>query len=189
MKRSAIKTTQLFAALAVALFGVDSIVSNSGMAGAASVPHSVSLDCSSSGGDSRTLADASVQPAVIVPDFTGFPDFVPTYTAFSILGGTLSVIGNFSTISTTDHLVAAWQNSTNCFGSEISRNAWVSDSSGAVFGQADFSGPPTANFGSMAGQPLNQPMVGMSPTSDANGYWLVASDGGIFQGCAVVVGL
>ena len=24
-------------------------------------------------------------------------------------------------------------------------------------------------------------MVGMSPTSDANGYWLVAADGGIFS--------
>jgi hypothetical protein len=32
----------------------------------------------------------------------------------------------------------------------------------------------------MAGKPLNQPIDGMSPTSDGLGYWLVASDGGIF---------
>jgi L,D-peptidoglycan transpeptidase YkuD (ErfK/YbiS/YcfS/YnhG family) len=28
---------------------------------------------------------------------------------------------------------------------------------------------------------LNQPIVGMAPTSDGGGYWLVASDGGIFS--------
>ena len=27
---------------------------------------------------------------------------------------------------------------------------------------------------------LNKPIVGMTPTPDGNGYWLVASDGGIF---------
>ena len=35
-------------------------------------------------------------------------------------------------------------------------------------------------FGSMGGQPLNKPVVGMASTPDAAGYWLVASDGGIF---------
>jgi hypothetical protein len=32
----------------------------------------------------------------------------------------------------------------------------------------------------MGGQPLDQPIVGMAPTASGNGYWLVASDGGIF---------
>ena len=27
---------------------------------------------------------------------------------------------------------------------------------------------------------LNEPVVGMAPTPDSGGYWLVASDGGIF---------
>ena len=27
---------------------------------------------------------------------------------------------------------------------------------------------------------LNKPVVGMAPTSDGKGYWLVAADGGIF---------
>ena len=36
------------------------------------------------------------------------------------------------------------------------------------------------SFGSMGGQHLNKPMVGMSSTPDGHGYWLVASDGGIF---------
>jgi len=149
-------------------------------ASAATQPRTVPIDCSQDGGDSRTTADASVQPGVIVADTSGWPYLPVTYTAFSIESGSLQPIGALNTIVTTDLLVAAWQNSTNCFGSSISRNAWVADSSGAVFGEGDFSGPPAGNFGSMAGQHLNQPMVGMSPTSDANGYWLVAADGGIF---------
>ena len=50
--------------------------------------------------------------------------------------------------------------------------------------------PPTAAssatgtrrfFGSRGGQPLNKPIVGMAATPDGGGYWLVASDGGIFS--------
>ena len=36
-------------------------------------------------------------------------------------------------------------------------------------------------YGSMGGQHLNAPVVGMAATPDGNGYWLVASDGGIFS--------
>ena len=36
-------------------------------------------------------------------------------------------------------------------------------------------------YGSMAGQSLNKPIVGMAETPGAAGYWLVASDGGIFS--------
>jgi hypothetical protein len=35
-------------------------------------------------------------------------------------------------------------------------------------------------FGSMGGQPLNQPVVGMAVVPDSGGYYEVASDGGIF---------
>src|SRR5664280_3292138 len=126
-----------------------------------------------------TAAQASVQPGVIVasPD----PYGPTTYTAYTIDDtGHLQVIGPFNTIGTEDHLVAVWQSSTDCYGFTDSRNAWVADSSGSVFGQSDFSGPATNNFGDMGGQHLNQPVVGMTPTANGQGYWLVASDGGIF---------
>ena len=35
--------------------------------------------------------------------------------------------------------------------------------------------------GSMGGKPLNKPIVGMAASPDGLGYWLVASDGGIFN--------
>jgi hypothetical protein len=42
-----------------------------------------------------------------------------------------------------------------------------------AFGDARF-------HGSMGGSHLNQPVVGVSPTANGAGYWLVAADGGIF---------
>ena len=42
------------------------------------------------------------------------------------------------------------------------------------------SAPAPAFFGSMGGHPLNAPVVGAAFTPLHNGYWLVASDGGIF---------
>jgi ribosomal protein L24E len=119
-----------------------------------------------------------VQPGVIVADSTYPP---ATYTAYTIDDtGHLSIIGALSTVATTDHLVAAWTSSTDCSGLSISRNAWVADATGGVIGENDLPGPPANNFGDMSGHPLNQPVVGMSPTSDGLGYWLVAADGGIF---------
>jgi len=129
--------------------------------------------------DQRTATDASVHPGVIVATHY---TFLPTsYTAYTIdTTGHLTVIGPLTTIVTTDHLVAAWVDSTNCSGSPLSRNAWVADAQGAVFGESTYSGPPANNYGSMAGKHLDKPVVGMSPTADGRGYWLVASDGGIF---------
>jgi hypothetical protein len=171
------------------IFAIANVTSiGSAPAGAAAAAHTVALSCPY--GDSRTQADASVKPGVIVPDYSGFPYSPPTYSAYTIDdGGHLQLIGASSALFTEDHLVAAWQNSTNCYGSSISRNAWVEDTSGTIFSESDFSGPPAYNFGDMAGRHLNQPMVGMSPTADANGYWMVASDGGIFAfGTAAFLG-
>jgi hypothetical protein len=42
------------------------------------------------------------------------------------------------------------------------------------FGDAQF-------YGSMGGQPLNRPIVGMAANPLVQGYWFVAQDGGIFS--------
>ncbi len=154
-------------------------------------PHTVPLNCSSSG-DARSTYDASVQPGVIVPDFSGFPYSPTTYAAYGFDAQTQTpqLIGNSSEVDTTDHLVAAWENSTDCGVNEDgvvvtpdddSRNAWIVDSTGHVFGESDLSGPPANNVGDASNLHLNQPIVGMTPTTDGGGYWLVAADGGIFD--------
>ena len=53
---------------------------------------------------------------------------------------------------------------------------WMVGSDGGVFsyGNAGF-------HGSMGGQHLNAPVVGIAGTQDGGGYWEVASDGGIFN--------
>jgi hypothetical protein len=42
-----------------------------------------------------------------------------------------------------------------------------------TFGDAQY-------YGSTGALKLNKPIVGMAATADGGGYWLVASDGGIF---------
>ena len=51
---------------------------------------------------------------------------------------------------------------------------WVAASDGGIFSyDAPF-------YGSMGGQPLNQPIVGIAADPRTGGYWEVASDGGLF---------
>jgi hypothetical protein len=137
----------------------------------ATQPHFVPLNCPS--GDHRTPTEASPQPLVVLT--LNNPGYPPSYEVNSVdnLGG-----DDVVKAPTTDHLVAAWQNSTNCSG--YYGNIWVVDTSGVVTGDTSQPAPPALNFGDMAGHALNLPVVGMSPTSDGIGYWLVASDGGIF---------
>ena len=171
--------------MASALAGFGLAVVNGGFAAAAATPHRVPLNCASQGlPDQRTAYDASVQPGVIVPDTAGQPYSPVTYTAygFNRQDNKAEIIGNFNEVGSTDHLVAAWMNSTDCFGNDDdSRNVWVADAGGHVFGESDLTGPPANNFGDASGINLNQPIVGMTPTADGQGYWLVAADGGIFN--------
>src|SRR6202044_953105 len=53
---------------------------------------------------------------------------------------------------------------------------WLVASDGGIFSYGD-----AAFHGSMGGQRLNKPIVGMASTPDGGGYWLGGSDGGIFS--------
>jgi hypothetical protein len=68
---------------------------------------------------------------------------------------------------------------------------WLAGADGGVFafGDAGF-------YGSAAGKPLDQPVVGITSMPDGGGYWLMARDGGVFAygdapflGCAVTIQL
>ena len=190
-KKAAVRSAQFLrrrgghAFALVALTGLATVgfLSAAGQAGIAESSRTVPLNCAAYGGDHRTTYDASVQPGIIVPDTAGWPYFPVTYTAYgwNEQADVTMIIGNINEVATTDHIVAAWMDSTDCFGNDdFSRNAWIADSTGHVFGESDLSGPSANNFGDASGLPLNKPIVGMTPTADGQGYWLVASDGGIF---------
>jgi murein DD-endopeptidase MepM/ murein hydrolase activator NlpD len=53
---------------------------------------------------------------------------------------------------------------------------WSSMADGAVY---SFGGAPY--FGSMGGQALAKPIIGLTPTPDRGGYWQLSGDGGIFS--------
>ncbi|MGO9185349.1 DUF4185 domain-containing protein [Mycobacterium sp.] len=55
---------------------------------------------------------------------------------------------------------------------------WVATWTGAVTG---FGGAPALGSPALDGIHLNQPIMGMAATPTGQGYWLVASDGGIFS--------
>src|SRR5262245_33542383 len=52
---------------------------------------------------------------------------------------------------------------------------WLAAADGGAFAFGD----ATVN-GSLGGQPLAMPVVGMAPTPSGKGYWLVGADGGVF---------
>jgi hypothetical protein len=52
---------------------------------------------------------------------------------------------------------------------------WLVAADGGVFA---FGGAPY--YGSMAGQPLSGPIIGIQSTPDGGGYYLVGVDGGVF---------
>ena len=141
--------------------------------GPSTIAASVPLACGPTG-DRRTSGDATVQPGVVVSSSSGYS----TYTVSP--NGQLQPIVT-SAPSTNQPLVAVWQNSTDCSGSASSRNAWAVGPTGIVYPESSAAGPPAANLGDTSKVALWKPVVGMSPTSDAGGYWLVASDGGVFS--------
>jgi hypothetical protein len=158
----------LLATLLTALFASQLLL-------APAVRAEVPLSCG--GSDSRDAADRLPRPGVIVKDAYSWGTYYDAYTIDD--SGQLSPIVP-ETPSPTTPLVAAWQNGTSCYGSEISRNAWVVSPTGSIYTENGYSGPPAYHYGDAANLPLNKPIVGMSPTSTGQGYWLVASDGGIF---------
>lgn len=137
----------------------------------------VSLNCD--GFDARSPSDKLPRPGVVVREDLGFGLVVYQLSTIDSDGRLDSIF--VDTIPDDEiPIVSVWQNGTNCFGSQISRNGWAVTPQGRVFGSSLFSGPPAGNYGDMSGTPLNKPVVGMSPSSTGRGYWLVASDGGIF---------
>ncbi|HET6873655.1 MAG TPA: GH25 family lysozyme [Acidimicrobiales bacterium] len=140
-------------------------------------PGDAALACPT--GDLRSAADKVPRSGVVVRTGSASAPVDGTYTVAPTTGALQSIATTVPSPSTP--VVAVWQNGTDCSGSAGSRNAWAATSNGAVYGQSSQTGPAAVNFGDASGVKLVKPVVGMSPTSDGAGYWLVASDGGVFS--------
>lgn len=145
--------------------------------GAVSSPASAApLSCS--GFDQRTDSDLLPRAGVVVPDVY---DWGTYYDLVAIDDAGEPSQSFISGLPSQQKVVAFWENQTSCGGYDISRNAWAVSPTGRVFSTgADYSGPAANNYGDASAVPLNKPIVGMSATASGEGYWLVASDGGIF---------
>jgi hypothetical protein len=88
-------------------------------------------------------------------------------------GGEVGGIGNTDTCNEMSDVVS---NAPVVGIASAQYGALLAAADGGVFA---FCGAPF--YGSMGGQHLNQPIVGIAATPDGGGYWLVASDGGVFS--------
>ena len=64
--------------------------------------------------------------------------------------------------------------SAHASGPPASDNFWLATPTGSLYGFG------VSSYGS-PGSPLNRPLVGATATGDQQGYWMVASDGGVFS--------
>ena len=106
---------------------------------------------------------------------TAVQSFVLTVAPAPISGGTVPPVGTPPTAT------GPASSSASAGGGRLAstgdgRGYWIAAADGSVtaYGTA-------VSYGSMAGHPLNRPVVGMAATPDGLGYWLVASDGGVFS--------
>jgi len=87
--------------------------------------------------------------------------------------GILAVAGTAVLVPTSSEASAA-PHRAQVSGPGVSTSFWLTTAAGAVY---SFGVP---SYGSPAG-PLNKPVVTVTPTPDHRGYWMAATDGGIFS--------
>ena len=112
----------------------------------------------SNGVASCTAFTSPVGTDQVTASYGGDANFDPSTAVTQIVVGPAATRAGSSVAATSDHL-----------------GYWLSEPGGGVAGFGD-----ATLFGSMAGQALNQPIVGIAGGPGSQGYWLVAADGGIF---------
>jgi beta-mannanase len=101
-------------------------------------------------------------------------------TALSVLVATLAlgIISSSPAAAVSPTASTAQYGGGHLFAADPNGGYWTVTPAGAV---AAFAGAPALGSPALSGTHLSKPIVGMSSTPDGEGYWLVASDGGIFS--------
>ncbi len=142
--------------------------------GACNPNHSWTVQVPVSSVEAQWPAIGTLQ-AIFVTQRNGLGDFGGRALTVNVVGNAGSVTVSGDTFASDLGLKSDWFTIENQPSGGVG-GYWLSASDGGIFsfGNAQV-------YGSLGGQPLNQPMVGMTPTADRGGYWQVASDGGIFS--------
>ena len=144
----------------------------------------VQLTSNTLSGDDWGSVDGPPRPAGIIVAASQIPAPVtPVLSGTTITGNTISQ-EFYGIWRAGDTSTAASSNTVNTFPGGTAdfevpapgSGYWTAGSDGSVhaFGSA-------LPHGSLAGTPLNAPVVGLAPTADQGGYWMAASDGGVFS--------
>jgi cell wall-associated NlpC family hydrolase len=86
----------------------------------------------------------------------------------------VALLASVATVSANLTPPAASAAAARAVGAQVTSSFWLATPSGSMLA---FGVP---SYGSAPG-PLNQPIVTTAPTGDRHGYWMVASDGGVFS--------
>ena len=153
-----------------------SIITASVPRGAVGVPYSAPLAATGGTAPYWWSGEAGLPAGLSVNGFTGAIAGSPT------MGGpaTFTVhltdsLGQTTTRSYSVDILPAPLNSRPIARTPDGKGYWLVGEDGAVLAFGD-----AHSYGSLAGHPLNQPIVAMAATPDGKGYWLAGTDGGVF---------
>ena len=144
--------------------------------GTVGVPYSAAL-AATGGTAPYWWSGASGLPAGLsVNPFTGALGGTPTTggpVAFTVQ--LTDSLGQTTTRTYSVEILPAPLNSRPIARTPDGKGYWLVGRNGAVLAFGD-----AHSYGSLAGLPLNQPIVAMAATPDGKGYWLAGTDGGVF---------
>ena len=153
-----------------------SIITASVPEGSVGVPYSAPLAATGGTAPYGWSGAAGLPTGLSVNPFTGGLSGTPT------MGGpvTFSVqltdsLGQTTTRTYSVNILPAPLNSRPIARTPDGKGYWLVGENGAVLAFGD-----AHSYGSLAGHPLNQPLVAMAATPDGQGYWLAGTDGGVF---------
>ncbi len=153
-----------------------SIITASVPQGTVGVPYVAALTATGGTAPYWWSGGAGLPPGLTASPFTGALTGTPTTGGLITFTVQLTdSLGQTTTRSYSINILPAPLNSRPIARTPDGKGYWLVGDNGAVLAFGD-----AHSYGSLAGHPLNQPIVAMAATPDGKGYWLAGTDGGVF---------